>query len=64
MLVVSRKTGSSVVVDSADGPIEFMILGLSRDQVRLGIVAPEQVKIHRKELLGRASEAPLRASES
>jgi carbon storage regulator len=48
MLVLSRKTGQSILV--GDG-IEITVVRVEGDQVRLGIAAPKEVPILRKELL-------------
>jgi len=48
MLVLSRKKQQRVVID---GQITVTILECSPQRVRLGIVAPEGVKIARQELV-------------
>lgn len=48
MLILTRKRGQSIVVD---GEIEITLLQIQGDQARLGITAPRQVAVHRKELL-------------
>lgn len=48
MLVVTRKTDESIVI--ADN-IEITILELLRDKVKIGISAPKDIKIIRRELL-------------
>lgn len=48
MLVLSRKTGQTILV--GDG-IEVTVVRVEGDQVRLGISAPKEVPILRKELL-------------
>jgi carbon storage regulator len=51
MLVLSRKPGEKVVID---GAAIITVVKVRGDQVRLGIEAPEQVRILRGELaLGR-----------
>lgn len=47
MLVLSRKTDESILID---GNIRVTVLGLRGNQVRLGIEAPGQVRILREEL--------------
>lgn len=47
MLVFSRKRDEAVVI--GDG-IEIRILRVGRDGVRLGIVAPPEVPVHRREV--------------
>lgn len=47
MLVVSRKEGESILVGDN---IEIVVLGVRGDRIRVGISAPRQVSIVRKEL--------------
>ncbi len=48
MLVLSRKTGEGIALDQ-DVVIE--ILSIDGDRVRIGIKAPKEMRIYRKELL-------------
>ena len=48
MLVLSRKTGEGITLDQ-DVMIE--ILAIEGDRVRIGIQAPKDMRIFRKELL-------------
>lgn len=50
MLVLSRKTGEKIVINDN---IEITVVSVKGDQVRLGIVAPEDVPIHRQEVLAK-----------
>ena len=56
MLVLSRKTGESVVID---GAIKVQVLEIKGNAVRLGIDAPKEIPVHRSELFER-----LRANET
>ncbi len=47
MLALTRKKGESIVVGDN---IEITVLSVSKDQVKLGIVAPKEVSVHRKEI--------------
>ena len=47
MLALSRKLQESIVIND---DIEITILAISKDQVKLGIKAPKNVPIHRKEI--------------
>jgi carbon storage regulator len=49
MLVLSRKPGEKVVIGNG---ITVTVVEVTGNKVRLGIVAPEQVRILRAELLG------------
>lgn len=54
MLVLTRKTGQSIVID---GGIEITVLEVRGEQVRLGIAAPREIKVNRKELLAQLEAA-------
>ncbi|KSU83102.1 carbon storage regulator CsrA [Fictibacillus enclensis] len=47
MLVLTRRTDEAIKIGD---DIEITILGIEGDQVKLGINAPKQVEIHRKEI--------------
>jgi carbon storage regulator len=47
MLILSRKTGETVVID---GRIRVKIVRLEGDVVKIGIEAPEEISIHRQEV--------------
>ncbi|WP_404356186.1 carbon storage regulator CsrA [Cytobacillus firmus] len=47
MLVLTRRSNESIVVND---DIEISILSIDGDQVKLGIKAPREVEIHRKEI--------------
>lgn len=48
MLILARKPGESLVINDK---IEITIVEVSGDKVRIGIDAPKDVKILRKELI-------------
>jgi carbon storage regulator len=47
MLVLTRKKGESIMIGDQ---IELVVLGTEGDAVKLGIKAPKQVEIYRKEV--------------
>lgn len=47
MLVITRKPEQSIVIG---GEVEVIVLGISKDGVRLGIKAPRSVQVHRREV--------------
>jgi len=53
MLVLSRKKGESIMVGDQ---IEVKILAVEGDQIKLGIVAPKSVKVHRSEIFEAIQE--------
>lgn len=48
MLVLTRKIGESIVIPEWN--IVFTVLEVQRNKVRLGISAPDDVTIHRREV--------------
>jgi len=61
MLVITRKLDQSIIIN---GNIEVVVTGITKDGVRLGIVAPKEVEVHRREVFeaiaaaNRAATAP------
>lgn len=51
MLVLSRKEGEVVVIDTPSGQITVQVCTLDRGKVRLGITADRNIPIHRLEVL-------------
>jgi len=47
MLVLSRKKSESIVINDS---IEITVIEVRGDKVRLGINAPRQLPVHRKEV--------------
>jgi len=47
MLVLSRRIGEEIVIS---GNIRVKIVAIQGNRVRLGIVAPEEVTVHRDEI--------------
>jgi len=52
MLVLKRNVGTSIIID---GDIKVYILWVERNQIKIGIEAPKEVKIMRTELLEKKS---------
>ncbi|HHV99307.1 MAG TPA: carbon storage regulator CsrA [Clostridiaceae bacterium] len=59
MLVLTRKKGQSVIINDN---IEITILEVQGDQVKLGIDAPRDVSIHRKEVFLEIKEENKKAA--
>jgi len=53
MLVLSRRVDESLLIDK---DIKITVLDIKGGQVRLGITAPESIKIHREEVFNRIQE--------
>lgn len=47
MLVLTRKTGESIIIG---GNIELKIISVEGDQVKIGVDAPRSVKVYRSEI--------------
>jgi len=47
MLVLSRKPGESIVINN---DIQLTVVEIRGDKVRLGVVAPRDVPVHRQEV--------------
>ncbi|HTU16317.1 MAG TPA: carbon storage regulator CsrA [Solirubrobacterales bacterium] len=59
MLVLTRKREQSIIIGDN---VEVMVLGVSGDKVRLGITAPREVEVFRKEVIaerGGDQEGPV-----
>ena len=47
MLALTRKKGESIMIGDY---IEVVVLGITGEQTRLGIIAPKSISVHRKEV--------------
>ena len=61
MLVLARKVGQSIVIGDN---VELMVIEVRGDQVRLGVTAPKDIPVHRKELLEQIRQENLMAGDS
>lgn len=61
MLVLARKKGESIMIGDH---IELVILGTEGDAVRLGITAPKNIEVYRKEVYISIKNANKEASKS
>ena len=55
MLVLSRKKGESIILA---GSIVVTVVKVERGTVRLGIAAPEEVRVFREEVVNRTRALP------
>lgn len=60
MLVLTRKTDECIMIGD---DVEIMVIGVEGDQVKLGIDAPREIPIHRKEVYDEIQEETRRAAE-
>lgn len=59
MLVLSRKAGESIRIGD---DVVVTVLEVKGDQIRLGIEAPKQVKVHRQEVYLEIQESNRQAA--
>jgi carbon storage regulator len=60
VLVLTRKTNQSIMIGDA---VEISVLSVSRDKIRLGITAPRDVPVFRKEVYLSIQEEQVSAEE-
>ena len=53
MLILTRRIGESIMIGD---DIELTVLGIKGSQLRLGIDAPKEVPVHRREIWLRIKE--------
>lgn len=61
MLVLTRKLGESIAIDDH---IKITVVQIKGKQVRLGIKAPHETKIHREEIYEAIQEQNTEASKT
>lgn len=61
MLALSRKKDESLIIDNN---IEVTILDIRGDQVKIGINAPKEIPVYRKEVYLQIQEANKQAMEA
>ena len=61
MLVLSRKINQSIMIGD---DIRIVVVGVDRDQVKVGIEAPRQVPVHRSEIYDEIQRSNRSAAES
>ncbi|AOE63762.1 carbon storage regulator CsrA [Pseudomonas corrugata] len=60
MLILTRKPGETIRIND---DISIMVLGVSGQQVRIGVTAPAHVEVHREEIYQRIQVETNRAKE-
>jgi len=61
MLVLTRKLGESIAIDDH---IKIIVVQIKGKQVRLGIKAPKETKIHREEVYQAIQDQNTEASQT
>lgn len=59
MLILARRVGESIIIGDR---IEISVVDLKGDQVKLGISAPKEVKVYRREVYEAIQEENRRAA--
>ena len=54
MLVITRRINESIVID---GKIEITVTAITKEGVRIGIDAPREMAVHRREVFESIAEA-------
>jgi len=62
MLVLTRRVTESIII--GDHVIDITILGIKGHQVRLGINAPKEIRVHRHEIYQRIQQEEARKEKS
>ena len=60
MLALTRKKSESIIISDN---IEVIVLGVQGEQVKLGIVAPKHIPVHRKEIYEQIQAENLEATQ-
>ena len=61
MLVITRKVDEAIVI--GDG-IEIRVLRVGQDGVRLGVTAPKDISVHRREIYNAICDANANAAQA
>ena len=61
MLVLARKRNQSIVIND---DIEIHIVDISNDQVKIGVKAPKEISVHRKEIYDNLKTEMKEAADS
>ena len=54
MLILTRRVGEALMIGD---DVTITVLGVKGNQVRVGVNAPEDVAVHREEILNRIEES-------
>lgn len=61
MLVLSRKIGEVITIGSS---VRITVLSFDRGVIRLGIEAPKEIAVHRKEVYDKIIELNIKSSQT
>ena len=60
MLILTRKLGESITIGD---DVKITVLGIQGQQVRLGIVAPQKIAVHREEIYLKIQQENKKAAQ-
>lgn len=63
MLVLSRQVDETLVIDTGEGLVEVTVVDIRGDKVRLGITAPNSMRVDRREVHDRIKRETLEAAK-
>ncbi len=61
MLILTRKVGEAITIGD---DVKITVLGIQGQQVRLGIVAPQKIAVHREEIYLKIKEENKKAAQT
>lgn len=61
MLILTRKLGESITIGD---DIKITVLGIHGRQIRLGVIAPAKVVVHREEIYHKIQEENKKAAQA
>lgn len=61
MLILTRRVGETIVIGADD--VRVTVVGVKGNQVKLGVLAPDTISIHREEVYERIIEEQLGQAE-
>lgn len=64
MLVLSRKRGEEIIIEVDGRPVTVVVVDIRGDKARLGITAPPDVPVHRREIYDAIQREKLHAERS
>ena len=52
-LILTRRVGEEILIDNPSGQIRIMVTKIDGDRVKVGIDAPRDIRVNRKEVAER-----------
>jgi carbon storage regulator len=57
MLVLTRRSSEQIVITFGEETVFVRVLEVGHDRVRLGVIAPKEIAVHREEVARRIAES-------